>query len=231
MQFSYELLGKVRFENGLMYFLKMHYKIDRANLARNCRKLAAKDENLAEVLRLCGTPPLWSRTEGFSTMIQIILEQQVSLASARAAFEKCESTIGKITPKAILNLSDEQMRSCYFSRQKMGYAKNLARAVAENSLDFKSLKNLPDEIVRDQLMKIKGIGRWTADIYLLMAMNRADIMPTGDLALHVAWQRLQRLEDRPTSDEFCEIAELWKPLRSVAARLLWHYYLNGSSPK
>ncbi len=207
----------------------MNLKIDQANLAENCRKLADQDDNLADILKLHGTPPLWERESGFRTLIQIILEQQVSLASARAAFEKCEETFGLITPESILKLTVEQMRSVYFSRQKTSYARNLALAVDEKSLDLESLENLPDGNVRTQLMKIKGIGRWTADIYLLMALSRPDVMPVGDLALHISWQKMQKLEKRPNSEEFIEIARKWKPLRSVAARLLWHFYLNHKS--
>ncbi len=207
----------------------MKITIDKSNLGLICQKLASNDEDLLEILNLFGSPPLWSRTGGFSTLIHIILEQQVSLASAQAAFDKCRETVGEVTPESILSLSDKQMKSAYFSRQKMGYARNLARAVAENSLDLECLQKFTDARVRTELMKIKGIGRWSADIYLLMAMSRPDVMPIGDLALHVAWQKLKGLEKRPKSDEFFELATRWKPYRSVAARLLWHYYLRSKS--
>jgi DNA-3-methyladenine glycosylase II len=204
----------------------MIIKIDENNLSLCCQKLASQDEDFAFIFNTYGTPPLWARQSGFATLIYIILEQQVSLASAKAAFDKLKEKVGDITPENILALSDEEMKAAYFSRQKMNYARNLANAVLEKSLDLENLENLPDEKVREELIKIKGIGRWTSDIYLLMAMLRPDIMPKGDLALHIAWQKLKKLENRPNSDEFIEIAEKWKPLRSVAARLLWHFYLN-----
>jgi DNA-3-methyladenine glycosylase II len=204
-------------------------KIDETNIELYCRKLGSIDQNLANVLNLYGTPPVWSRKKGFSTLIHIILEQQVSLASAMAAFVKLETTFGEVTPTTILSLSDSQMKLVYFSRQKMDYVRNLARAVVEKKLDLEELESITDESARIELMKIKGIGRWTADIYLLMAMGRPDVMPVGDLALHVAWQKIADLEHRPKSDEFFEIAKRWKPLRSVAARILWHYYLSVKS--
>ncbi len=192
-----------------------------------CKDLAKRDKDLAFIFQIYGTPPLWAREPNFSTLIHIILEQQVSLASALSAFNKLQEKLGEITPEGVLSLTDEQMKSAYFSRQKTVYARELARAVSSGSLNLKSLENLPDEDVKIELKKIKGIGDWTSDIYLLMAMLRPDIMPKGDLALHIAWQKLKNLEHRPNSDEFLQIAEKWQPLRSVAARLLWHFYLSA----
>jgi DNA-3-methyladenine glycosylase II len=203
----------------------MYKTISEQNISTLCKELAKADSNLAFIFETHGTPPLWSREPTFATLIHIILEQQVSLASALSAFNKLEEKIETITPENVLKLDDAEMKACYFSRQKMGYARNLAEAVLEKRLDLKGLQKHSDKKVKAELKKIKGIGDWTADIYLLMAMLRADIMPKGDLALHVAWQKLKGLEQRPKSDEFVEMAEKWKPLRSVAARLLWHFYL------
>ena len=169
---------------------------------------------------------MWARAEGFATLVLIILEQQVSVASAKAAFEKLRERVSEVTPEGVLSLTDEELRAAYFSRQKIIYARELASAILEKRLRLDKLRRLTDEEIRAELVKIKGIGRWTADIYLLMAMRRPDVMPRGDLALHVAWQRLKKLDTKPTADEFLLLAERWKPLRSVAARLLWHYYLN-----
>ncbi len=119
------------------------------------------------------------------------------------------------------------MKAAYFSRQKTVYARDLAAKISEGKLNLASLEKMPDERVKDELKKIKGIGEWTAGIYLLMALMRPDVMPKGDLALHIAWQKIAKLDQRPTSDEFLVIAERWKPLRAVAARLLWHFYLSG----
>lgn len=202
--------------------------IDEENLAVACRKLAARDADLAFIFQKFGVPPpLWKREATFATLIHIILEQQVSLASALAAFNKLRERIGEITPENVLKLSDEELKACYFSRQKTGYARNLANAILDETLNLENLENLSDEAAKNELKQVKGIGEWTADIYLLMAMLRADVMPKGDLALHVAWQKLTKSERRPNSEEFQHIAQKWKPFRAVAARLLWHFYLSA----
>jgi DNA-3-methyladenine glycosylase II len=197
------------------------------NLAEICKGLSQNDSDLAYIFDTFGTPPLWARQAGFPTLIHIILEQQVSLASAASAFNKLKEKLGEITPENVLSLSDEELKACYFSRQKTVYARELAKAVLGGSLELKALENLTDAQVKHELKKIKGIGDWTADIYLLMALLRTDVMPKGDLALHIAWKRLKNLEHAPNSDEFQLIAEKWKPFRAAAARLLWHYYLSA----
>lgn len=200
--------------------------LDEKNLTEMCQKLAEKDEDLRFIYETYGTPPLWAREASFATLIRIILEQQVSLASALSAFNKLQEKLGKITPEKVLKLSDEELKSCYFSRQKTVYARELSKAVLDISLDLENLQNLSDAEAKHELKKIKGIGDWTSDIYLLMALLRADVMPKGDLALHIAWKKLKNLENAPHSDEFQQIAKRWKPFRSVAARLLWHFYLS-----
>ncbi|MBA4184929.1 MAG: DNA-3-methyladenine glycosylase 2 family protein [Acidobacteria bacterium] len=202
--------------------------LDENNLITACKKLSKQDKDLAFIFQTYGLPPLWAREAGFATLIHIILEQQVSVASALSAFDKLRGKLnGEITPENLLSLSDAEMKAAYFSRQKIVYARDLAQNILNGNLDLNRFGNLSNEEIKHELKNIKGIGDWTADIYLLMAMLRADVMPKGDLALHIAWQRLKRLELRPTSDEFLQIAERWKPLRSVAARLLWHFYLNA----
>jgi len=201
--------------------------LDENNLIAACEKLSRQDADLAFIFQTYGVPPLWAREANFATLIHIILEQQVSLASALSAFNRLREKLnGEITPENLLSLTDAEMKACYFSRQKTVYARELAKAMIDGSLDLQSFENLSNEQIKIELKRIKGIGDWTADIYLLMAMLRADVMPCGDLALHVAWQRLKKLERRPASDEFLQIAEQWQPLRSVAARLLWHFYLS-----
>jgi len=201
--------------------------LDENNLITACKKLSKQDEDLAFIFQTYGVPPLWAREPNFATLLHIILEQQVSLASALSAFNKLKEKLGAVvTPAGILSLTDAEMKACYFSRQKTVYARELAKAILGGNLDLKSFENLSNEQIKIKLKQIKGIGDWTADIYLLMAMLRADVMPKGDLALHVAWQKLKGLERRPTSEEFLHAAENWKPLRSAAARLLWHFYLN-----
>lgn len=199
--------------------------LDEENLAPICRQLTA-DRDLAYIFLTYGTPPLWRREASFATLVHIILEQQVSLASALSAFNRLKEKLGEITPENVLRLSDEELKACYFSRQKTVYARELAKAVSNQTLDLQALENLPDAEVKTELKKIKGIGDWTADIYLLMALRRADVMPKGDLALHVAYKKLKNRAHAPGSDEFQKIAEKWKPFRAVAARLLWHFYLS-----
>jgi DNA-3-methyladenine glycosylase II len=189
-----------------------------------CRRLSKKDIHLGHVLRNYGAPPLWDRPPGFETLLQIILEQQVSLASAKACYDKLCFRLKKVSPRRLLTLSDAEMKAIGFSRQKTGYARHLAEAVVNKSIDLDDLSNKSDAEVKLELIKLKGVGEWTSDIYLLMGLLRPDVMPKGDIALHTAWRDLSG-EPRPNADEFIEIAERWRPHRSVAARILWHYYL------
>jgi DNA-3-methyladenine glycosylase II len=191
-----------------------------------CQALALRDPDLARVFQKYGAPPLWDRPEGFATLIHIILEQQVSLASARACFDKLCFRLGELTPEGLLTLTDAELKTAGFSRQKTAYARHLAEAVIEQRIDLENLRLLPDSEVKTELQKLRGVGHWTSDIYLLMAMLRPDVMPKGDLALHAAWQKLTGAEKRPGSDEFILMAEKWTPYRSVAVRLLWHFYLS-----
>ena len=200
--------------------------LNKQNLTEICEKISKKDADLKFIYKTYGTPPLWAREASFATLIHIILEQQVSLASALSAFNRLQDKLGEITPENVVLLSDEELKACYFSRQKTIYARELAKAILDGSLNLENLQNLSDADVKIELKKIKGIGDWTSGIYLLMALLRADVMPKGDLALHVAYKNLKKLERAPTSDEFQIIAEKWKPYRAVAARLLWHFYLS-----
>lgn len=201
--------------------------LDEKRLVIACEQLARIDSDLAFIFQIYGAPPLWKREANFSTLVHIILEQQVSVASALSAFNKLKEKVGEVTPENVLKLSDAELKAAYFSRQKTAYARDLANAILEGRLNLQMLETLPDEAVKEELKKIKGIGEWTAGIYLLMALARADVMPRGDLALHVAWRRLKNLERNPAADEFLLIAERWQPLRAVAARLLWHFYLSA----
>ncbi len=199
-------------------------------LATASRDLANRDDQLASVFKLYGSPPLWDREPGFATLLQIILEQQVSLASAKACFDKLAAHVENVTPETILSLNDVELKRIGFSRQKTTYARHLSEAIIEKHIDLDALAGLPDADVKAELIKLKGIGEWTSDIYLLMALLRPDVMPKGDIALHSAWQKLSG-EPRPNSDDFLVIAERWKPFRSVAARLLWHFYLSERETK
>lgn len=201
--------------------------LDETSYQRGLDELAQRDRDLGRILTSLGPPPMWNREPGFPTLIHIILEQQVSLASARACLDKLLAAVGELTPQSLLALDNGALREVGFSRQKTGYARILAEAVLTGDIDLDRIASLPDDEARTQLMRLKGIGRWTADIYLLMALGRPDVWPVGDLALVIAAQRIKGLEARPNPDEFRNLGEAWRPWRSVAARLLWHHYLSG----
>jgi DNA-3-methyladenine glycosylase II len=179
-----------------------------------------------------GPPPLWAREPGFPTLIHIILEQQVSLASARVAFERLKAACAPSTrtPERFLSFDDAELKAIGFSRQKTLYSRHLADAILQGRLDLDALARMPDEAVHTALLQLKGVGPWSASIYLLMALGRPDAWPSGDLALAVAAQRVKRLPSRPTPGDLEAMSEAWRPWRAVAARVLWHYYLSGSPP-
>ncbi|HYC31453.1 MAG TPA: hypothetical protein VEB59_04145 [Gemmatimonadales bacterium] len=189
-------------------------------------RLTRRDRGLADIVARFGPPPLWSRPRGFPTLLRIILEQQVSLESARAMYLRLAATTGKVTPRAVLALGARGLRRLGFTRQKAGYATELARRIEDGSLPIARLHRLSDEDASALLMGVPGIGPWTAGIYLLMALRRPDIWPRGDLALHKAMARLDELARVPSSEEAELIAARWRPLRAVAARILWHGYLS-----
>jgi DNA-3-methyladenine glycosylase II len=201
--------------------------IDEKNYREAISLIIKRDEDLRRVVEKHGEPPIWIRPADFPTLVHIILEQQVSLASARATYEKIKRKIGEnFTPTDYLLLSHEDLKQLGISRQKMLYTRELATAIVEKRLDLTALENLTDEAVHVELTKIKGIGRWTADIYLLMCLRRADAFPVGDLGLIVAAQKVKNLELRPTAEELEKIGVNWQPFRAVATRILWHFYLS-----
>jgi DNA-3-methyladenine glycosylase II len=195
-------------------------------LVHGVRVLCRRDLDLGRVVKRFGPPPLWGREPGFSTLIHIILEQQVSLASARAAHNRLMELARPLTPRRFLKLDDRTLKACGFSRQKTAYCRHLAESILKRTLDVEALALKEDEAVKVELEKIKGIGRWTSDIYLLMVLRRPDIWPRGDLALATAAHEVKQLERRPTYDELDQLSEAWKPWRAVAARILWHHYLS-----
>ena len=159
-------------------------------------------------------------------MVHIILEQQVSLASARAAFNRLAEAASPLTPERFLQLSAPTLKKIGFSRQKMGYARHLAESIVDGRLALQQLATMNDDAARTALLELKGIGPWTADIYLMMALRRPDVWPTGDLALASAVHEVKRLRARPSVADLEEIGMRWKPWRAVAARVLWHHYLS-----
>jgi DNA-3-methyladenine glycosylase II len=188
-------------------------------------QLAQRDADLATVLAKYGRPPLWVREPGFPSLVYIILEQQVSLASARAAYQRLLAATTQLTPARFLRLSDVELKAIGFSRQKTLYTRLLAEALARGHLDLRHLQNLHDDAARKMLIALKGIGNWTADIYLLSALRRPDVWPVGDLALATAVQEVKRLRVRPAPEKLEKMSGPWRPYRAVAARLFWHAYL------
>jgi DNA-3-methyladenine glycosylase II len=200
--------------------------LDEIVFRSSVRELAVRDTDLARVIEMYGAPPLWVREPGFPSLVYIILEQQVSLASARAAFQRLRAAVSPLTPTRFLRLSDTQLKQIGFSRQKTLYVRLLAESLVKKHLDLNDLHDLSDDAARKFLIALKGIGGWTADIYLLSALRRPDIWPIGDLALAVAVQEVKRLRSRPSPERLEKLSQLWRPYRAVAARLFWHAYLS-----
>ena len=199
--------------------------LDEATLATAVAALAARDADLAGIVARYGPPPLWDRAPGFATLLHIVLEQQVSLASAQAAFDRLRVAADPPTPARFLELSDAELLAIGFSRQKARYGRALAAAVADGSLDLDGLRGLDDDAVHGALQAIPGIGPWTSTIYLLMVLGRPDVWPVGDIALAESVGQVKGLGRRPDATEMAELGEAWRPWRSVAARLFWHDYL------
>lgn len=195
------------------------------NFIQLCDHLAEQDSDIKSIIEQYGYPPCWSRKPNFETLIHIILEQQVSLASARAAFDRLKSYIGELTPEKILALSDEELRSCYFSRQKSAYAKNLSLAIRENKLSIDALLIMNNESIREQLTTIKGIGNWTVDVFLMMALHSSDLFPMGDIALVNSLKHIKNLPSHIDRETLIRITDSWKPYRTIASFILWHAYI------
>ncbi|HLR04508.1 MAG TPA: hypothetical protein VK117_01770 [Pyrinomonadaceae bacterium] len=192
-------------------------------LAAAAKTLAARDQHLASIYQIHAAPPMWARRPGFPTLLRIILEQQVSLISARAMFARLKSNIDPFTPEAFIGSGEAFLRSLGVTRQKAHYCVQVAHAFTNGQLD--RIVRMNDNDAHATLLSIKGVGPWTANIYLLMALRRPDIWPDGDVALATAVGKLRKVEPRPSFAKLAEIAEAWRPFRSVAARMLWQYYL------
>jgi DNA-3-methyladenine glycosylase II len=206
--------------------------LDEATLRRAAAVLGARDRHLGDVLRRYGSPPLWAREPGFPTLVLLVLEQQVSLASARAAFDRLIVRAGNpLTPAALLELTDADLLACGFSRQKSRYARAVATAINDGSLDLGALAALDDADVDAALTALPGIGPWTATIYRLMVLLRPDAWPIHDIALAQAYADIHGLPTRPRPDEMDALAETWRPWRAVAARILWHQYLSAQAER
>lgn len=205
--------------------------LNEVEYARGIEHLSSRDEHLRGVIEVHGAPPLWVREPGFATLLYIILEQQVSLASAKATYAKLIVEVKRLTPGRFLKLTTRQLKRVGFSRQKMLYARILAKEMATRRLKLHTLHAMEDEDVRARLTALKGIGPWTAENYLLMALRRPDVWPASDLALQIAVQQVKGLRKRPTAEKLDKMSEAWRPWRSVATRIFWHHYLSTRRKK
>lgn len=194
-------------------------------LRHGAEALAAIDPDLAPLLERLGVPPLWPREPGFATLVQIILEQQVSLKAAKTMFERLEQALGGVTPASVLGAGEAGLRAQGLTRQKARYCHGLARRVAEGELPLEQLTQWSEPEGRKALLAVPGLGPWSVDVYYLMALRRPDVWPQGDLALAAAMQEVKGLETLPTRHQQQQLAEPWSPWRAVAARLLWVHYL------
>jgi len=210
----------VKFEAATIQAAK---RLTSESLAAAAAELAGRDRHLRSIYEVHGAPPMWARRPGFPTLLRIVLEQQVSLVSARAMFQRLKSNIEPFGTERFIELGEGYLRSLGVTRQKAHYCVQVAHAFADGHFD--TIGRLNDEDAHTTLLRIKGVGPWTANIYLLMALRRPDIWPDGDVALATALGRLRKMNTRPSFEELARIAEPWRPFRSVAARMLWQYYL------
>jgi len=185
--------------------------------------LSQKDEVLKTIIADFGLPIIQKREEGFASMCHIILEQQVSIASAKAAYEKLVNLVGKVDPFNISNATDQDLRTCGISRQKTLYLKDLARRVINKELSFSSLPMKTEQQIRKELIQIKGVGNWSIDVYLMFCMQSQDIIPLGDIAIK---NTLMELYNCKSEEEMLAISSNWKPFRTLASFIIWHYYLK-----
>lgn len=191
-------------------------------------ELSARHRLFASLRERNGLPPVWRRRASFATLVLFILEQQVSLASARAAFLRLHEALGEITPDRFLTLDDARLRTIGFSRQKTGYARHLAGLLSSGELDLPSLATLDDEEATARLLEVRGVGPWTAACFLLFVLGRPDAWPSGDRALYVSMRNVLDLDDVPAAATADAMATAWRPFRAVAARMFWHEYLGGA---
>jgi DNA-3-methyladenine glycosylase II len=198
-------------------------------LANAAKLLATCDRHLRAIYQVHGPPPMWGRRPGFPTLLRIVLEQQVSLISARAMFERLKANLNPFTPENFIDTGEMHLRSLGMTRQKSHYAIQVAQAFTNAQL--KNINRMSDEDAHATLTSIKGIGPWTANIYLLMALRRPDIWPDGDIALQSAVMRIRKMKERSSFTDLARLAERWRPYRSVAARMLWQYYLAERNRK
>ncbi|WP_293743527.1 DNA-3-methyladenine glycosylase 2 family protein [uncultured Pedobacter sp.] len=204
----------------------MFEKFDQTSYHQLCDLLGGHHPDLQLILDRYGYPPFWSRSNTFESLVHIILEQQVSLASALAAMNKLKEKIDEVTPARVLLLTDQELRECYFSRQKTAYVRHLAENIVSGALSLTRMEEMDDLTIRCQLKSIKGIGDWTVDIYLIFMLHHLDVFPIGDLAAVNSLKKVKGLSAGVSREEVISEASQFKPYRTIATMLLWHAYLS-----
>ena len=204
---------------------RMNQTFDSRTFKMACKSLAKKHASIKTITDTFGFPPLYERAFGFETLVQIILEQQVSLASGRAVYNKLQKAMDGITPHGLLQMNIEDLRAVSVSRQKAGYLLHLSEMVATRQLNLDELPTLPDDIIREKLMQVKGIGPWTADVVLMLCLKRCDVFPIGDVALV---NSVRHMHNKPewTTEEIRTYAGIYAPYRTIAAYFYWHAYIQ-----
>jgi len=200
-------------------------------LPEYCDLLVSRDKRIGQVIKEIGYPPFWHRAPVFESLVMIILEQQVSLASAFAVFQKLKDRLGVINPKNILKMTDEDFKDCGFSRQKRTYVAGLAEEAASNRLNLGKIKLQDEETIRKELTRIKGIGQWTADIYLLSCLHKLDVFPVGDLALVKSMAQAGFIKPKDSKESILKKTEKYRPYRSIFTILMWHRYIRKNNIK
>ena len=186
--------------------------------------LVKKDKDLINLFKSYTNFGEYSRNKGFKGLLQLIIEQQLSVASAKAIYKKMKLKLKSISPEALLNTSDLDLKECGLSKQKISYLKGLALNCVNKEINFKELHKLDDELLIEEITRIKGIGPWTAQCYMLASLKREDIWPVADLGLMEAVKRIKNLEKRPSEEEMEKISQIWRPYRSIVANVLWASY-------
>jgi len=209
----------------------MFETFDQANFHQLCNLAGSRDADLQVILNRYGYPPFWSRPNTFESLVHVILEQQVSLASALATLNKLKEKINEITPERLLSLTDQKLRECYFSRQKTAYVRHLAENIVNSRLSLSEMEAMDDLNIRNRLKSIKGIGDWTVDIYLIFMLHHKDVFPIGDLAAVNSLKKIKGLAPGMSKEDVLAVADQFKPYRTIATMLLWHAYLEERKKK
>lgn len=201
----------------------MQLKITKLTLSEGARELSGRDKDLARIVNTIGLPNIGLKTEGYNAILNIICGQQISTSAARAIGDRLAIIENPMRHKTVLALGPEPLRSAGLSAPKVQYAMGIAQAIDKGEFSFRKITRMPDEDAIREMMKLKGIGRWSAEIYLLFVLRRPDLWPVDDLGIIKGYTHLKGLKDHPNREKMIKIGERWRPWRSVAARLLWHY--------